>query len=632
MSRLIIWTMIFAGLACGPVRGQVDPPAADPDRAVSIASRWSHNAIRPGETAVLAVTLEIAPGLHLNAHEVSDPMLVPTKVDVQSPEGLGVGEPIHPPGEDKAFAFVDPPLSVYEANVRVLVPVTADEDAAAGERRVTIKASWQACTDRECFLPDQRTVQTTIVVADPDAVANVIDAALMAAYTSATGEPPGAPTPESATLEPAKARAEFDFLGTRFDVAGAGWAGVAMVSLLALVAGVLLNFTPCVLPVVPIKVISLQQHADDRRRAVLLGLSFSAGIVACFAVLGLLAFGLVVGVERMQWGQMFSIPWVSATFGAIVALLGLGMMGLFTTGLPKWVYAVNPKLDTHTGSFLFGVLTAVLSTPCTAPLFPGAMFWAITQPPAVGMAVFVAAGVGMALPYQLLLINPRWLDRLPRTGPGSELIKQVMGLLLVAVALFFFGQMGKGLGWWGPTYWWLVQDGIVIAMAWLAIRTFQITPKWNWRIAALGVTLLGTLGGLYLGHTFGQPASPAAAGPAQKASGGWRTFSPEAFAEARAAGKIVVLEFTADWCLNCKALEAAVLRTDAVTSRLFAEDVAAIRIDLTSRANQAGWDKLAQLGSRGIPLTAIYHPGQDKPILLSSIYTAQSLLDAIDQR
>jgi thiol:disulfide interchange protein DsbD len=352
-------------------------------------------------------------------------------------------------------------------------------------------------------------------------------------------------------------------------------------------------------------------------------LSFSLGIITAFAVLGLLAFGLVMGVRQTQWSELFSYWWLAAAVGVIVGVMGLGMFGAFTTGLPQWVYRINPRQDTHTGSFLFGILTAVLSTPCTAPLFPGALGWALTQPPALGLGVFLAAGVGMALPYQILLINPKWLDRLPRSGPGGELIKQIMGLLLIAVAVYFFGVAGRGQNLWGSAYWWAVQDVVIVAMAFMILRVWQITRRWGWRIVLTAVAVLGMFAGWQLGTTFGQAAQTAG-------QSHWAEYSPDAFAAARDSGRIVVLEFTADWCLNCKALEAAVLRNPRIVERLSANDIAAMKVDLTSRANTAGWNKLTQLGSRGIPLTAVYHPGSDSPILLTSLYTVNALLHAID--
>lgn len=235
----------------------------------------------------------------------------------------------------------------------------------------------------------------------------------------------------------------FDFFGARFTVGEGSW---AIVLLIAAVAGFFLNFTPCVLPVIPIKILSLQAHAKDPSRCFLLGLVFGLGIVAMFAVLGVLIAGLAFGLDRADWGDFFKYWWVSLAMGLLVGAMGVAMLGVFSVQLPGFVYMFNPQSDSVQGSFLMGVFAAVLSTPCTGPLLGATLVWVAAQPAWLGFTTLVVMGVGMALPYILLTANPKWLDRMPRTGPGSELVKQVMGLLLLAVAAFFIGTAFTSLG------------------------------------------------------------------------------------------------------------------------------------------------------------------------------------------
>jgi cytochrome c biogenesis protein CcdA/DsbC/DsbD-like thiol-disulfide interchange protein len=226
----------------------------------------------------------------------------------------------------------------------------------------------------------------------------------------------------------------FNFLGWQFKV---GSNATLLILVLALLAGFFLNFTPCVLPVIPLKIMSLQAHANNPRRCFFLGFIFGLGIVTAFAVLGVLIAGFIGGIEKLDWGGMFSYWWFSGIVGIVVGVMGLGMLGLFVARLPKFVYMFDPRSDTASGSFFMGIFTAVLSTPCTGPLLGATIAWVILQPQWLAFVTFVVMGIGMAFPYVLLTARPSWLDRLPRTGPGSELVKQVMGLLLLAVATFF---------------------------------------------------------------------------------------------------------------------------------------------------------------------------------------------------
>jgi thiol:disulfide interchange protein len=238
-------------------------------------------------------------------------------------------------------------------------------------------------------------------------------------------------------------RVVFDLAGLRFTL---GRQAVAVIVAFAFLAGFFMNFTPCVLPVIPLKILALQAHAKDPRRCLALGASFCLGILAVYAALGALVAGLVGGAESFGWGDQFQRWWLNALIGAVVGAMGFGMLGLFSIRLPQAAYVFHPQSDTHVGSFTMGAFTAVLSTPCTGPLLGGVLAWMVTQPPALGFATLVVMGAGMAAPYLLLTARPDWLARLPRTGPGSVLVKQVMGLLLMAVSVYFLGTAITAFG------------------------------------------------------------------------------------------------------------------------------------------------------------------------------------------
>ena len=236
----------------------------------------------------------------------------------------------------------------------------------------------------------------------------------------------------------------FDVFGRfRFEV---DRAATVLILVLAFIAGFLMNFTPCVLPVIPIKILSLQAHAKDPARCFFLGLVFSLGIVALYAALGVLMAGLVGGAERLDWGQHFENWWLNAIIAVVILAMGIGMMGVFEIRLPAFLSGFSPQSDSAKGSFFMGVFTAILSTPCTGPLLGATVAWTVTQPPAVALLTLVVMGLGMAFPYVLLTAFPKLLQKMPKAGPGSELLKQVMGILMLAVAVWFGGTALTALG------------------------------------------------------------------------------------------------------------------------------------------------------------------------------------------
>ena len=171
---------------------------------------------------------------------------------------------------------------------------------------------------------------------------------------------------------------------------------------------------------IPLKIIGLSQAAHgSRSKCFALGVVMSAGVVAFWMALGT-AIATIKGFDTTS--QLFQKPEFTIAVGVIIAIMAVGMAGFFTVNLPDWVHLVDAKHDSYAGSFLFGIMTAVLSTPCTAPLMGTAVFWATTQGPATILTVFAAVGTGMALPYLVLSANPKWIDSMPRTGPASDLI------------------------------------------------------------------------------------------------------------------------------------------------------------------------------------------------------------------
>ena len=320
-------------------------------------------------------------------------------------------------------------------------------------------------------------------------------------------------------------------------------------------------------------------------------------------------------------------------------------MGLFTLSLPQSTYMITPKADNAWGSFLFGVMTAVLGLPCFG-FVAGALFaGAATLPPIVTLLIFGSIGIGMGAPYLVLAAFPKLVDRIPRTGPASELVKQVMGLMLIAAAAYFIGSGLIGLvaeqPWMGRLlHWWAIAFALIIAGGWLTLRTFQITPRWGPRITWLLVAVVMAVIPTWYSIRATEKARlthEALAGAGFKGVGVylpevWNPFDPIVFELARESGKVVVVDFTAEWCINCKALKAGVLDVDPVKSRLAdSPDIVMFTADNTSRTAY-GWELMKQIGQTGIPLLAIWSPSDpfEKP-WSSTAYTSGQVMEALDR-
>jgi thiol:disulfide interchange protein DsbD len=394
--------------------------------------------------------------------------------------------------------------------------------------------------------------------------------------------------------------------------------GFLAILLVAALGGLALNFTPCVLPVLPIKVMALSAAAGSCHRMLALGLAHATGIVAFWLALGV-TIAFVSGVVPIS--SLFQSGWFAPLIGLVLALMGVAMVAGISVRLPSTLHGVGFRGDTIHGSFLLGILTGVLATPCTAPFMGGVSAWAVTQPPAGALAAFVCIGGGMALPYVVLSARPGLLRRIPRSGPATLAVRQALGLLLMAVSAYFLGVSVAGALRRPPApatgaYWWVVAGFVIVAGSWVSYRTFRITRSAIARLSVPLGALVAIAGALWSAQAFTRPAPIA-----------WDTYTSTRFAESITQRMVVVVDFTAEWCLNCKVLETVVLNRPPVSRLLAAPDLIPLQVDLT-RENPEGRAKLAELGQVGIPLLAIYGPALDEPLLYDA-YTPGVVVSAI---
>ncbi len=601
--------------------------AAQGDPKVQARAVWLDTQTRPAGQNVLAVVFNIVDNWHIASNEDQavpgkfTPWFTKVTVNTDDPR-LTFGQPLYPKPHILSVGGLPEPIAVYDNQVVIYIPVIVSNDAEPSKIKVEVELDYQACDDATCDFPVNLVVfaELNVVPVDTAITTNTTHADLFDDFDPATFQTLGT-TKTASPTDKVKPSSKVNFLIAEIDPSGP--VGFALLLLLAAVGGALLNFTPCVLPVIPIKILGLAQTAGNRRKTLALGSIMAAGVVTFWLGLGIAIAG-VSGFTASN--QLFQYPAFSITVGLIIAIMAVGMCGLFAMKLPNFVYSFTPKHDSYAGSFGFGIMTAVLSTPCTAPMMGAAAAWAATQKPTATLATFAAIGIGMALPYLILSANPKLVDRLPRSGPGSELLKQIMGLLMLAAAAFFIGAGISGLLSDGTEaapkgHWWAVGAIVAIAGIWLIVRVFPATSSPTKRaiFTVLGVATIAFAGFGALAMT--QPDDT------EDAPINWVYYTPERFEQALADGNTVLLDFTADWCANCHLLELTVLNTQAVADMLRSEGTIAMKVDLTG-GYPDGKLKLKETGSVTIPYLVIYSP-DGQVVFNANWYTATQITNAL---
>ena len=389
--------------------------------------------------------------------------------------------------------------------------------------------------------------------------------------------------------------------------------------LYAFLGGLILNIMPCVLPVIALKILGfVGQAKDDPRRVRKLGLIYALGVLVSFLVLAGLVIGVKAAGHKAGWGMQFGNPQFLVALTALVTLVALNLFGLFEIDPGARVMdAAGTLASKHgpAGAFFNGVLATILATPCTAPFLGAALGFAFAQSAGIIVLMFMVVALGLASPYVILSWQPAWLKFLPKPGAWMERFKVAMGFPMLATAVWLFSLIPLH---YGRRALWLGLFLVILALAaWIYGEFFQRARAHR----GLGLTaaLVLLLGG-YLYAVEGQLRwrSPVPdttlAGSLKESPDGidWQRWSPAAVAQARAQGRPVFVDFTADWCLTCQANKRIAIDIPSVRAKLKEINAVALLGDYTRLPDDITTE-LNRYGRAGVPLVLAYPKTPSEP-------------------
>jgi thiol:disulfide interchange protein len=396
--------------------------------------------------------------------------------------------------------------------------------------------------------------------------------------------------------------------------------------LLAMLGGLILNLMPCVFPVLSIKAISVVEQAKKHPGIVRIkGLVFAAGVISSMLALAAVLLGLRAGGEEIGWGFQLQSPLFVTLLIYLLLAVGLNLSGVFEFG--GGLAGVGDGLthgDGYRASFFTGLLTTLVATPCTAPFMAPALGAALTQPAINALCIFAALGIGLSLPFVLLSFAP-WMRRvLPKPGAWMDTLKQVFAFPIYASAAWLLWVLSHETSSFGLGA--ALAGTVLIGLAAWAYQKSS-SSSGGGKVTVLVTAAASLLLAIILPVRFADVATAAAApGESAHSKAGadeWQPYSAARVAELTAAGRPLLVNFTASWCLTCLVNERNAFSDSAVQAIFRDKKVTLMKGDWTNR-DPAITHALAAFGRAGVPLYVVYNskPGSTEPLVLPQLLTA----------
>lgn len=644
-----LFLAVFAVMAPDPIfqsmHSQVHAAQAESDKHTSLRMVADVKEVVPGSTFMLGVELTMQPGWHTYYKESGDAGM-PTSIEWVLPAGYKHGELLW----QKPHKFDDGGIVTYgyADKTVIAVKVTAPDVIPEGEQKLVAKVKWLEC--KELCIPGSGEISMVLPAGKKGSTPAPGDADLFkdSGFTGKVSDltteghgTAGSDTASAGSGTAATMSGTGSILDQNLKVADSeGTMPFYMYFLLAIVGGFILNFMPCVLPVIAIKIISLMEQVnDDPGRVRMQGLTFAAGILTSFLVLGGIVLAARSAGQTVGWGFQMQYPPFVIAMATIIMVFSLSLFGLFYVTVAPGQDQIDKlaSKEGYTGTFFKGVLATVLSTPCTAPALGPAVGFAFSQPPITILGIFEAVGLGMSLPYLLLTINPKWLRFIPKPGVWMEKFKESMGFVLLATVVWLLGVVGAQVGASAAMSVGFFLTGVAFAV-WVTARFTDLTSSSSRKAVVWSISGVIAAACLYFfvlsrPDLMGTQAADASVTKTAVTEAGitWLPFSIEDLDKNIAANKTILLDFTADWCLTCKVNERTVLDSAPVVEQLKALNVVTMKADWTRR--DATISKLlAKFQRSGVPLYVVFPAGKgSSPIVLPEVITPSLVVDKLKE-
>ncbi len=518
----------------------------------------------------------------------------------------------------------------YHKQVTLQLPFTVKVNAKPGKASLDATLGYGLCEKASgfCHVPSEvsRKVAFEVVAADPDTPVSSDDV-----IEDADADSLAAAAPDTGSGITAGAEAEQG----KADKTSAG--NILFYMLMALLGGLVLNFTPCVLPILPIRAMSMVNQAQkDITKVFLHTMAYTVGVLLSFgAIAAVFIIARLSGVN-LTYGFLSQSLTYNLVMLSVLFLFGLSLLGVWEMTLPGQNAMVkSTSKQGYAGSFFGGIFAFLMGFSCMGPFMGPALEVAVRLSSPLLLIFFLLIGLGFALPFILISLFPKLLKLIPKPGEWMNMFKEVMGFLLLLLTWKYFTNL-----------WGLTKSGAYLIdaahfviflgfAAWLYGRFVRMehSKAVQYIFTLLTVAVIAWSAYTYLPlrakHEVQTNAAALVDGMRPADHEGWYVFSPELFQKLQAEGKTVFLDIGAAWCTNCKVNEKKVLLQADITQEFKDKGVVLLKGDFT-KPDPILKDWMQKGGSIGVPFNVLYIPGRE-PIKMAELFSKDDLRRALDQ-
>jgi thioredoxin:protein disulfide reductase len=541
------------------------------DSVVSIQTIAPVEPLKAGQPAVIGVELSIAKPYHINADRPLEDYLIPTSLEFEPIAGVAFGKIVFPAALVKKLPVSDSPMAVYEGTIKISVEITPDASLQQKDIILKGKVRYQACDDSTCLPPVRKPFS-------------------LALSFQGTAQ---APTPQSA---PAAASEGF------------GDRGIFVTLLLVFLGGLALNLTPCVYPMIPITISYFGGQSQGKKGSLVAH--------ACLYVIGMAVTYSVLGVFAAMTGSLFGTalqyPPVLIGIALVMVLLALSMFDVYEFRMPAFLNRLaGGSQKGFGGTFLMGLTVGIVAAPCIGPFVLGLLTYVGNKGSALlGFVLFFVLALGMGVPFIVLGVFSGSIKKLPRSGAWMVWVRKVFGFILLAMAVYFLEPLFPNpLAYRLTLALILLLAGIYLAWIDRVESTGKAFPLVRNIIGILffALALYAAVTGIenYLRNASAGTLASGAPNAIQ-----WFPYSQGMLDQAARESKPVFIDFYADWCVPCKEMDAQTFAVPEVVTR--SRDFVMLKVDLTSTEDPKAGALREQYQVKGVPTLVFLRPdGQE---------------------